>query len=94
MWRVATAKGDGLRPTLGVRAGPRTEHNLFERLVEAARGGAGLTLLVSHRFSTVRAADEISSSTAGGSPRPDRTATSSRNGVYAEFHELQVASYR
>jgi ATP-binding cassette subfamily B protein len=41
---------------------PETEHALFERYAHAARGnGAGgrITLLVSHRFSTVRMADLI-----------------------------------
>ena len=42
---------------------PETEHALFERYSAAARMGGGadgrITLLVSHRFSTVRMADLI-----------------------------------
>ena len=51
-------------PTAALDA--ETEHALFERYAAAARGGdragdgtAGITILVSHRFSTVRMADLI-----------------------------------
>ncbi|HWL34640.1 MAG TPA: ABC transporter ATP-binding protein [Frankiaceae bacterium] len=72
-----------------------TEHRLFERYVHAARGGAGVTLLVSHRFSTVRAADEILVLDGGRVVQrgPHRDLVTS-NGVYAELYELQAASYR
>ena len=44
-------------PTAALDA--ETEHALFERYAAAARGNGRLTLLVSHRFSTVRMADLI-----------------------------------
>jgi ATP-binding cassette subfamily B protein len=48
-------------PTAALDA--ETEHALFERYAAAARGGKGdggrITILVSHRFSTVRMADLI-----------------------------------
>ena len=44
-------------PTAALDA--ETEHALFERYAAAARTGGGITLLVSHRFSTVRMADLI-----------------------------------
>ena len=52
-------------PTAALDA--ETEHTLFERYAEAARragrgssdGAGGITMLVSHRFSTVRMADLI-----------------------------------
>src|SRR5207247_9450502 len=47
-------------PTAALDA--ETEHALFERYAEAARGGNAegrITILVSHRFSTVRMADLI-----------------------------------
>src|SRR5437660_3366955 len=44
-------------PTAALDA--ETEHALFERYAAAARGGGRITILVSHRFSTVRMADLI-----------------------------------
>ena len=47
-------------PTAALDA--ETEHALFERYAAAVRGDAGdgrITILVSHRFSTVRMADLI-----------------------------------
>jgi ATP-binding cassette subfamily B protein len=44
-------------PTAALDA--ETEHALFERYAAAARGTEGITILVSHRFSTVRMADLI-----------------------------------
>ena len=45
-------------PTAALDA--ETEHALFERYAQAARGAdGGITILVSHRFSTVRMADQI-----------------------------------
>ena len=41
------------------RARRETEHALFERYAEVAAGAGSITLLVSHRFSTVRMADLI-----------------------------------
>jgi ATP-binding cassette subfamily B protein len=75
-----------------------TEHALFERLAAAARAGesAGtVTLLVTHRFSTVRMADLIVVLDRGrvveiGSHR-DLVAAA---GLYAELYELQARTYR
>jgi ATP-binding cassette subfamily B protein len=76
-----------------------TEHALFERYAGAARRAAGetgaITLLVSHRFSTVRMADLIlvvdgqTISEAG-----THTELMGRGGLYAELYELQARAYR
>jgi ATP-binding cassette subfamily B protein len=76
-----------------------SEHALFERYAGAARRAAttsgAVTLLVSHRFSTVRMADVIlvvdgaSIAEAG-----DHAALMARGGLYAELYELQARSYR
>ena len=78
---------------------PQTEHALFERYAGAAqRVGAevgAITVLVSHRFSTVRMADQIVVINDGrvaehGSHR-DLVA---EDGLYAELYELQARAYR
>ncbi len=57
-----------------------TEHALFERYTAAARASAArtgaVTVLVSHRFSTVRTADCILVVGEGGWPRPGPTRSS------------------
>jgi ATP-binding cassette subfamily B protein len=75
-----------------------TEHALFERFAAAARSGASRgteTLLISHRFSTVRMADVILVVDGGriveqGSH--DELMRQAR--VYAELYDLQAAAYR
>jgi ATP-binding cassette subfamily B protein len=76
-----------------------TEHTLFEQFAAAARDAAettgAVTVLVSHRFSTVRMADVILVVGRGrileaGSHRELMRA----GGVYAELYELQAAAYR
>ncbi|MGH2457856.1 MAG: ABC transporter ATP-binding protein, partial [Chloroflexota bacterium] len=75
-----------------------TEHALFERLADAARSGEAsgtVTLLVTHRFSTVRMADLIVVLDRGrvveiGSHRDLMSA----GGQYAELYELQAKMYR
>lgn len=78
---------------------PLTEHALFERYAQSARevGGrtGGITVLVSHRFSTVRMADLILVVADGriaeaGTHRDLMT----RDGLYAELFALQAAAYR
>jgi ATP-binding cassette, subfamily B, bacterial len=77
---------------------PQTEHALFERFAEAARAGherGTVTLLVSHRFSTVRMADLIVVLDGGtvlecGSHQE----LISKGGLYAELYELQSRAYR
>jgi ATP-binding cassette subfamily B protein len=73
-----------------------TEHALFERYAAAARADDGrLTILVSHRFSTVRMADLIivlqgARMIEVGS----HEALMARGGVYAELFGMQAAAYR
>jgi ATP-binding cassette, subfamily B, bacterial len=76
------------------------EHQLFERFAAAARSGetgstGRITLLVSHRFSTVRMADLIvvldGSRVAGYGTHEELMAT---GGPYAELYGIQASSYR
>jgi ATP-binding cassette subfamily B protein len=84
-------------PTAALDA--ETEHALFERYAAAARDGrAGdgrVTLLVSHRFSTVRMADLIvvldGARVAEFGTHEDLMA---RGGLYAELYGIQAAAYR
>jgi ATP-binding cassette subfamily B protein len=87
-------------PTAALDA--ETEHALFERYAAAAghtsrgSGGAGrVTILVSHRFSTVRMADLIvvldGSKVVEVGSHDDLV---SRGGQYAELYAIQAAAYR
>jgi ATP-binding cassette subfamily B protein len=85
-------------PTAALDA--ETEHALFERYAAAARGTAEsasgrITVLVSHRFSTVRMADLI---VVLDGARVVEVGTheelSAREGQYAELYGLQAAAYR
>jgi ATP-binding cassette subfamily B protein len=74
------------------------EHNLFERYAEGARrvGAAtgGITVLVSHRFSTVRMADLIVVVADGHVAEAGSHAALMRNGgLYAELYKLQASAY-
>ena len=75
-----------------------TEHTLFERLAAAARSGASrgtVTLLISHRFSTVRMADLILVLTGGRVvEQGSHDELVRRRGLYAELYPLQAAAYR
>jgi ATP-binding cassette subfamily B protein len=79
-------------PTAALDA--ETEHALFERYAAAARGDR-ITVLVSHRFSTVRMADFI---VVLDGARVVETGTHdelmARNGQYAELYGIQAAAYR
>jgi len=84
-------------PTAALDA--ETEHALFERYSSAARTVAeksgAITVLVSHRFSTVRMADLIVVIDGGrvieaGSHQE----LVAKNGLYAELYELQARAYR
>ena len=82
-------------PTAALDA--ETEHALFESYAEAARSTAvgGITILVSHRFSTVRMADLII--VLDGSRLAEigsHDALMQRGGVYAELFRLQANAYR
>jgi ATP-binding cassette subfamily B protein len=89
-------------PTAALDA--ETEHALFERFAAAARGTRGsapdagtgrITVLVSHRFSTVRMADRI---VVLDGARVVETGTHeelmARRGQYAELYGIQAAAYR
>jgi ATP-binding cassette subfamily B protein len=83
-------------PTAALDA--ETEHALFERYAESARDGSGtgrITILVSHRFSTVRMADLIvvldGARVAEVGSHDDLLA---RGGQYAELYAIQAAAYR
>jgi ATP-binding cassette subfamily B protein len=83
-------------PTAALDA--ETEHALFERYAAAARsrdGDSRVTILVSHRFSTVRVADLIvvldGSRVAQVGTHDELMA---RGGQYKELYEIQAAAYR
>jgi ATP-binding cassette subfamily B protein len=90
-------------PTAALDA--ETEHALFERFTSAARGGKAdgatapgdgrLTILVSHRFSTVRMADLI---VVLDGARVHEVGTHeelvAKAGKYAELYEIQATAYR
>src|SRR5437588_343558 len=81
-------------PTAALDA--ETEHALFERYAAAARGSDDrITILVSHRFSTVRMADFIvvlrgSRLVESGT----HEALMAKGGHYAELYRIQAAAYR
>jgi ATP-binding cassette subfamily B protein len=84
-------------PTAALDA--ETEHALFERYAAAsAAGGAGngrITILVSHRFSTVRMADLIV--VLDGARLVEMGSHEelmARGGQYAELYGIQAAAYR
>jgi len=83
-------------PTAALDAG--AEHALFDRYADAARragGRGGVTLLVTHRFSTVAAADLVVVLNHG---RVAEVGTHvelhARGGHYTELYELQARGYR
>jgi ATP-binding cassette, subfamily B, bacterial len=83
-------------PTAALDA--EAEHALFERFAEAARAhaaGGRVTILVSHRFSTVRMADRIV--VLDGSRVVDagtHEELMARGGLYAELYGIQARAYR
>jgi len=85
-------------PTAALDA--ETEHALFERYAAAARGssktGNGrITILVSHRFSTVRMADFIV--VLDGAKLVEvgtHDELMARRGQYSELYGIQAAAYR
>jgi ATP-binding cassette subfamily B protein len=83
-------------PTAALDA--ETEHALFERFAAASRDASAdgrITILVSHRFSTVRMADQIivlDGSRVVESGSHDTLLAS--NGLYAELYTMQASAYR
>jgi ATP-binding cassette subfamily B protein len=83
-------------PTAALAA--ETEHALFERYAAGARGTAEngrITILVSHRFSTVRMADLIV--VLDGSKLVEvgtHEELIAKKGQYAELYSIQAAAYR
>ena len=83
-------------PTAALDA--ETEHALFEHYASAARGSAGdgrITVLVSHRFSTVRMADLIVMLDGAHVVEVgSHDELMSRHGQYAELYTIQANAYR
>jgi ATP-binding cassette subfamily B protein len=82
-------------PTAALDA--ETEHALFERYAAAARASTDgrITILVSHRFSTVRMADLIV--VLDGAHLVEtgtHEALMARHGHYADLYQIQAAAYR
>jgi ATP-binding cassette, subfamily B, bacterial len=82
-------------PTAALDA--ETEHALFERYADAARRTSvgGITMLVSHRFSTVRMADLIvvlDGSRLAETGSHDELLR--RGGAYADLYRIQAAAYQ
>ncbi len=77
---------------------PDAEHALFSRVAAASRGvseSGGITVLVSHRFSTVRMADIIIVMSDGRIEEIGNHETlMERGGHYAELFDLQARAYR
>jgi ATP-binding cassette, subfamily B, bacterial len=82
-------------PTAALDA--ETEHQLFSSYAEGARRTSvgGVTILVSHRFSTVRMADQIvvldGSRLVEAGSHDDLMR---RGGLYAELYRIQASAYR
>lgn len=83
-------------PTSALDAG--TEHALFEGYADASRragGRGGVTLLVTHRFSTVASADLVVVLDQGRVVEVGTHADlHGRGGQYSELYELQARGYR
>ncbi len=72
---------------------PRGEYEIFQQVRRLAQGHT--VVLVSHRFSSVRAADRILVLDGGRIVEEgDHEALIARNGLYAELFQLQAEGYR
>ncbi|WP_188188700.1 ABC transporter ATP-binding protein [Nonomuraea sp. SYSU D8015] len=74
---------------------PASEHDLYERFTTTTRtAGEGITVLVSHRFSTVRMADHIIVVADGTiAEQGSHEELMARNGPYAQLFRFQAAAY-
>jgi ATP-binding cassette subfamily B protein len=74
---------------------PAAEHDLYERFTTTTRTvGEGITVLVSHRFSTVRMADHIIVVADGTiAEQGSHEELMARNGPYAQLFRIQAAAY-
>jgi ATP-binding cassette subfamily B protein len=71
----------------------RSEHEVFQRFADLTAGK--LSVLISHRFSTVKMADRIIVLEKGKISEEGRhEELLARGGRYAEMFEMQAASYR
>ena len=78
-------------PTAALDA--RAEHEVFERFADLTRGK--MSVLISHRFSTVRMADRVMVLDGGViAEEGHHDQLMRQGGRYAEMFELQAASYR
>lgn len=78
-------------PTAALDA--RSEHEVFQRFAELTKGK--MSLLISHRFSTVRMADRVLVLANGEIAEEGRHEQLLKDGgQYAEMFELQAANYR
>jgi ATP-binding cassette, subfamily B, bacterial len=78
-------------PTAALDA--RAENEVFQRFAELTQGK--MSLLISHRFSTVRMADRILVLEKGGiAEQGHHDQLLKVGGIYAEMFELQAANYR
>lgn len=76
---------------------PQSEYEIFQQVADEARAGGSdgrVTLLVSHRFSTVRMADLILVMDAGRLVESgSHGELMANNGLYAELYRLQAKAY-
>ncbi|MDP4502153.1 ATP-binding cassette domain-containing protein [Nonomuraea turcica] len=74
---------------------PASEHDLYERFTATTRtAGDGITVLVSHRFSTVRMADHIIVVADGTiAEQGSHEELMAANGPYAQLFSIQAAAY-
>ena len=83
-------------PTAALDA--ETEHALFERYADrarASRGAGSITVLVSHRFSTVAMADQIIVISDGAiAESGSHDELMARRGPYADLYTIQASGYR